>query len=252
MYQRLGIRVTLPRTSPSLPNPVPRALPLTSICALPGKFQCSTQPGREGRQRLRCQGCPWLTPSPSPHPQAAQQAPQTDRGWSVTQLCHSPVDCANTLSWDDKHTSRRRTGKINLRNSVCFLHTPYCYYFPFLHFLSPRLPLFLSKARLQVLLLASQLLSHWHPVLLFNDRSRHLTPVRAGSKPAHTHLLRRLSSHLFRPVPATSKHTSTLMAQASSNASQPRHHSWQQEHRSSFILITFCTHILSLAPSPYH
>lgn len=84
---------------------------------------------------------------------------------------------------------------------MCFLHTPYCYYFPFLHFLPPRLPLFLSKVRPQVLslLLAGHLVSHWHPGLLLSDWSRHLTLVSAGSKPAHTHLLRRLShSHLFR------------------------------------------------------
>lgn len=92
------------------------------MCALPGKFQCSTQPGSEGRQWLHCQGCPWLTPLPSPHPEAAQQAPQAYGGWSVTQLCHSPMDCANTLSQDDKHTSRRRTRKINLRNhELCVL-----------------------------------------------------------------------------------------------------------------------------------
>lgn len=47
------------------------------------------------------------------------------RGWSVIQLCHSQMDYANALSWDEKQTSRKRTGKINLMNHELDVLPPY-------------------------------------------------------------------------------------------------------------------------------
>lgn len=105
--------------------------------------------------------------------------------------------------WHDKHTSRRRTGKINWRNHELCVLPPHTILLLLLFSAFPpshTTPLSLqSQASSPFLLLTGHPLSHWHPILLFSDWPRHLTHNSAVPKSAHTAAEETLHSHLFRP-----------------------------------------------------
>lgn len=75
--------------------------------------------------------CARAAPDSLPHPALTQRQHGRHlmkyfyRGWSVIQLCHSQVDYANALTWDEKQTSRRRTRKMNLMNHELDVLPPY-------------------------------------------------------------------------------------------------------------------------------
>lgn len=246
MHQKLGTVAVLPRTSLPLSKFRPTRSPSHLSPCPTWKIPARRWAGREGQRG--CGSARAAPDSPPPRPSrrgdAARTSCHTSGGdeRSRSYVIHKQI-VLTLLSRDEKQTSRRWTGKINLMNrelDVLPSHTYHMAVISLLHVSSVwDSPSFSPKSSLMSLFR----LSSWCPILLFSDWSRHLIPADAGSKTARRQLLSGLSPVTCPgPTPATCTR-SVLTAQGSSNTFQPQ---WQKDG-SSFIFITSSTCTLSLA-----
>lgn len=151
-YRLVFPRVPGVRHSSSSPQdePFPVQIPshTLSLSPLPVPYLENSSAALSQAARADTSCCARAAPDSLPRPALTQRRhgrhlmQYSYTGWSVIQLCHSQMDYANALSWDEKQTSRRRTGKTNLMNHELDVLPPHAIWLlsPFPAFPPPRTP----------------------------------------------------------------------------------------------------------------